>query len=245
MNQSSKFPPSFKTILMVFALVAASLFPAIVTLVAIRWEMTPAVTYPLGKIVMLAIPVIGWRMAGLGAKEMMARTGVFDKKWWVGFPHGLAIGGTMTLLYYFVLSGHIPETGLTEKMSSLGLLKTWPLAIAGLSLFNSAAEEYYWRSFLYPIYAEKTNDKLAVFINGTLFTLHHLVMLTVFFPIGFALLFALGTGAGGMLWAELRRRRISIVACWISHMIVDYVAMTIGCIAVAGLNGLLPKHLSP
>ena len=244
MKQSSKFLPSLNRPLIFFALATVSLFPAMVTLVAIRWEIAPAVTYPLGKIVMLAIPVIWWRMGGRGAHEIMAHTGIFDKKWWLGVPHGLAIGGAIMLLYYFVLSGHIPETGLTEKMSSLGLSKLWPLAVAGLALVNSAAEEYYWRSFLYPIYAEKTNAKRAVFINGVLFTLHHLVILTVFFSIGFALIFTLGTGIGGMLWAELRRRRISIVACWISHMIVDCVAMTIGCVSVAGLNGLVSKHLS-
>lgn len=219
-----------------FAVITATLFPAIITLIAIRWEIVPGFTYPLGKIIMLAIPVIWWRISGFGAREMIERSGLCDKKWWLGLPHGLVIGGAVALFYYGVLCGRLPNAGLMGKINSLGLEKTWTLVIIGLSLVNSAAEEYYWRSFLYPVFAEKTNPTFAVFLNGSLFTLHHLIVLTVYFPIGYAITFAFGTGIGGALWAELRRRRISILACWISHMIVDFTAMMIGCVSVVGLK---------
>jgi membrane protease YdiL (CAAX protease family) len=236
MNKNLSFRLLLKAPLLFFALTLVTVFPTIVTLVALRWQIIHRVTYPLGKGIMLGIPIVWWWVSGYQLHEIMDLAGLKDKKWWIGFPHGFLIGLPIIALYYLLLLGRVPDVGLTEKLRSLGLIKIWPLAILMLSIVNSAFEEYYWRSFLYPVYTDITNPKSAVFINGFFFTFHHLAIITIYFPLGFALFFALGTGIGGVLWAELRRRKINIIACWISHVIIDLIVMSIGCISICGLT---------
>ena len=236
MSKNSSFSSLLNTQLFFLALILATVYPAIVTLVALRWQVVHSISYPLGKVIMLGIPIVWWRGSGYSLHEILDLAGLNDKKWWIGFPHGFLIGLPVLALYYLFLRGRVPDVGLTERLRSLGLINIWPLVILMLSIVNSAFEEYYWRSFLYPVYTELTNPEAAVIINGFFFTFHHLVIITVYFPMGFALLFALGTGIGGALWAELRRRKINIIACWISHVIIDLIVMNIGCMLICGLT---------
>ncbi|MGA1865676.1 MAG: CPBP family intramembrane glutamic endopeptidase [bacterium] len=236
MSKNSSFSSLLNTQLFFLVLILVTVYPAILTLVALRWQVVHRISYPLGKLIMIGIPIVWWRGSGYQLNEILDLAGLKDKKWWIGFPHGFLIGLPVLALYYLLLQGRVPDVGLIERLSSLGLINIWPLVILMLSIINSAVEEYYWRSFLYPVYTELTNPGAAVIINGFFFTFHHLVIITVYFPMGFALLFALGTGIGGALWADLRRRKVSIVACWISHVIIDLIVMIIGCMSICGLT---------
>ena len=60
------------------------------------------------------------------------------------------------------------------------------------------------------------------------FTAHHLVVLSQFFPMEYALFFSLMVGIGGAFWSWLYQRHHTLLGPWFSHMIVDFAIFFIG-----------------
>ena len=74
--------------------------------------------------------------------------------------------------------------------------------------------------------------RMAHLIAGLAFASHHTVVLSQFFPMGWAVGFGLAVGLGGMFWSYLYRRQGTLLGCWISHMAADFAIMAIGARAI-------------
>jgi membrane protease YdiL (CAAX protease family) len=91
------------------------------------------------------------------------------------------------------------------------------------SLFHSLLEEYYWRWFVFRQLRHKMALWPAAVISAIAFTLHHIIVLGVFFQ-GAPWLVALLAGAiavGGIFWAWLFDRSDSVFDTWPSHLLID------------------------
>jgi membrane protease YdiL (CAAX protease family) len=100
-----------------------------------------------------------------------------------------------------------------------------------LSVAHSLFEEYYWRWFVFGTLKRHLSLAPAIAVSAAGFTLHHIVLLGVFFPGRFwslALPFALFVGVGGAFWAWLYHRSGSLIAAWLSHALVDAAIMVVG-----------------
>jgi membrane protease YdiL (CAAX protease family) len=91
------------------------------------------------------------------------------------------------------------------------------------SLFHSLLEEYYWRWFVFQQLERVVPLGIAIVVSGLAFTLHHIVVLAVYFhgqPI-LIVAFASAIAIGGFFWAWLYHRSGSIFDTWISHLLID------------------------
>jgi membrane protease YdiL (CAAX protease family) len=117
-----------------------------------------------------------------------------------------------------------------------------PSGFVQLALFicvaHSLFEEYYWRWFVFGWLKRYLPLSGAVALSAAGFTLHHIVILGVFFPGRFwslAVPFSLCVGVGGAFWAYLYHRSGSLLAPWLSHILVDAAIMMVGYVMVQPL----------
>ena len=68
----------------------------------------------------------------------------------------------------------------------------------------------------------------VVLVGGVLFGLHHIFALLGLFPWPLALLFMSGTMLAGAVWTWMRVRGLSIIDCYVSHILADLAIMWIG-----------------
>jgi membrane protease YdiL (CAAX protease family) len=97
------------------------------------------------------------------------------------------------------------------------------LLAAFYSLFHSLLEEYYWRWFVFRQLKRLSPLWVAIVISALGFTAHHVIVLHVFFkdaPLLVALL-SVAVGVGGCFWARLYARTGSLLAPWLSHLLID------------------------
>jgi membrane protease YdiL (CAAX protease family) len=154
----------------------------------------------------------------------------------IGFA--LAVSVAMYLLYFLVVQD-IPtvreETPakIHAKVQQFGADS--PLAFIVMALLiscgHSLLEEYYWRWFVYKRMRLYLSMWVSIVLSSIGFTLHHVVILGVFFPENFWLLalpFSICVGVGGGVWAWIYERSGSLVAAWLSHCLIDAAIMGIG-----------------
>jgi membrane protease YdiL (CAAX protease family) len=110
-----------------------------------------------------------------------------------------------------------------------------PAGFVQVALFicvvHSLFEEYYWRWFVFDGLKRYLPLGAAVAVSALGFTLHHVVILGVFFPGQFwslAVPLSLCVGIGGAFWAFLYHRSGSLYASWLSHALVDAAIMVVG-----------------
>jgi membrane protease YdiL (CAAX protease family) len=110
-----------------------------------------------------------------------------------------------------------------------------PAGFVQVALFicvvHSLFEEYYWRWFVFGGLKRHLPLGAAVAVSALGFTLHHVIILGVFFPGQFwwlALPLSLCVGIGGAFWAFLYHRSGSLYASWLSHALVDAAIMVVG-----------------
>lgn len=166
----------------------------------------------------------------------------FTAPTWRGIPlaigFALLVGVSMFVLYFAVVQ-HIPavrdETPdkIHAKVQQFGAdspLRFLILAI-GISVGHSLLEEYYWRWFLFGRLRLHLPISASIVLTGIGFMLHHIVILSVFFPGHFWLLalpFSVCVGIGGGVWAWIYERSDSLYAPWLSHCLIDGAIMGIG-----------------
>lgn len=102
-----------------------------------------------------------------------------------------------------------------------------PVAIV-FSLFHALFEEYFWRWFVFGGLQLRLSDVAASIVGSLGFTLHHVIVLSQFFPAPLVALGSLGVFAGGLIWCRLYRDTRSLGAAWISHAVVDLTLFAIG-----------------
>lgn len=218
-------------------LAVAALVPATGSLVAIYLEIAHFVTFPLGKIAMVALPIIIWRRARLTRGELLAEAGLTGNRRGpgpVGLLSGAVVAGVVLAAWYGFFAGRIGTEAVRTKAASLGIVDYYLPFAAFVCLANSLLEEYFFRAFLLGRTRRLARSRhLLALSNGAVFGLHHVFVLAavVDSPVTVAVL-VLGTVLGGYHWSMLRLRGYSIVDCWISHLMADAAIMWIGWEAI-------------
>ena len=205
------------------------LLPGVSSLVSITLEIYPVILYPLFQVIMLAVPVIVWMRSGQSRLQIREAAGLKRTNCLHGLVSGALMAGVIIAGYYTVFGSLIDPAPVLEKVNSLGLRKWyWVMAVV-MSLWNSLYEEYYWRSFLASQLGQRTRSTLLIcIIGGSMFGLHHLVVLLTLFDLPMVMLFTFGTMVAGAAWTWMRLRGQSIWDCYISHIIADLAVFYLG-----------------
>lgn len=191
----------------------------------IEQESLRSLVYFGSKIVVNAIPLV-WVFAI--RREPLRWPAVTRHALVTGLISGVVIGGSIVALYYVVFSGRIAADALLAKAGAYGAVEHFYLFAAFLCIGNSGMEEYYWRWFVYRGLRNFMPVGAAVVVSSLGFTLHHIVVLSAYFPnVGFVVLLNVGVFVGGCVWALLYEKRRSIVGPWVSHFIVDAAIMVV------------------
>lgn len=215
----------------------ACLLPTFVTLLYFEWAQespssTQQLIYSVAKVVQFSLPVawVAWversslRLPSLGGQGVG-----------LGLLLGIAIGGAMWGLYLLLAESPLMSEALVpvqKKVAQIGIDTVWRFAAVGVfyALFHSLLEEYYWRWFIFGRMRRLIPVGMAIVISAIAFALHHIIVLWHYFshaPL-VALLFSVGVGVGGAMWAALYHRSRSLIGPWLSHLLVDAAIFTIG-----------------
>jgi len=136
---------------------------------------------------------------------------------------GITVVAGMFVLMKTPLGDIVKSSGdnIKEKVEDLGMLEHYVLFSIFLSLVNSFVEEYYWRWFAYGNIRRLMPLAWAHVIAALAFASHHILVVSHFFPIGFALFIGSSVGIGGLIWSLLYQRYNTILGPWICHVIID------------------------
>ncbi len=148
-----------------------------------------------------------------------------------GVLFGLAVVGLMMLLIKLTPLGLVVDDNagrIAERIEDLGMAKHFILFALLISVAHAALEEFYWRWFVFGQSCKVMPVGLAYLIAALGFASHHVVILSQFFPLGWA--FALGAcvGIGGAVWSWIYRRYNSLLGAWVCHMLIDLGIMWVG-----------------
>ncbi|MDP8217138.1 MAG: CPBP family intramembrane metalloprotease [Candidatus Theseobacter exili] len=205
------------------------LFPALLTFVSFTLQIGYPWTYGSGKVFMVIIPLfVFWRKA-YTRREIVKELGIIRTKGLLGLSVGLLFASVILLLYYIIFKPLLNPDNLIEKITSLGLDGFyWPMCVF-LGCINSFVEEFYWRGFLANLLSRRiASILLASLLAGVLFGLHHVFPLLHYFTWPQALLFSVGTVIASFIWTLMRLRGVSIIDCYISHIIADFSIFWVG-----------------
>lgn len=180
--------------------------------------------FGLVKIHLIAWPVIGTVFI---LRESMRRP---SPSWDVRF-HTLipgAVIGVVVVAAMFVLMqtpiGDIVRSSggrIREKVDDLGVLEHYISFSIFISVINSLIEEYYWRWFAYGNIRRVMSLGWAHAVAALAFAAHHIVVVSQFFPIGFALFVGFSVGVGGLIWSLMYQKYNTILGPWLCHIIID------------------------
>lgn len=190
--------------------------------------------YLVGKSVQFLFPLV---YAALWQRERLrwqrpAITGLA-----LGLGFGLLVAAGMFALYFGWLRtspwmaqtpgqiwARLERFHVASRVGYLGLA-------LGYCLGHSFLEEYYWRWFVFAGLRRYLPLAAAVALSALGFTLHHAVVLGAYFPGRFmtmALPLSICVGVGGAVWALIYARGGSLLAPWLSHLLVDAAIMVLG-----------------
>jgi membrane protease YdiL (CAAX protease family) len=214
-------------------------FPTALTLayfvlLAGRQRALVQAVYTAGKAIQFGFPLAwtAWSTGRIPRPSWPGRRGAG-----IGLAFGLAVLAAALALHGAVLrSGGVLDGGVTEavqaKVAAFGV--TSPLRFLTLgafySLLHSAAEEYYWRWFVFGELRRAFGESTALVASSAACAAHHVIILGTFFgwtsPWTPAL--TLAVAAGGAFWAWLYHRSGSLLGPWIGHMLVDAAIFAVG-----------------
>ena len=147
---------------------------------------------------------------------------------------GLASGAAISLLVVLVMLTPIGKLvtssagSIRERSEHLGVMQYyWAFAIF-LSFVHSLIEEYYWRWFAYGGLRRVVSPMSAAVISAAAFGSHHVIITGQLMSWPLGLVCGTGIAAGGFVWALLYKRYRSLLAPWLSHIVIDLTVMTIG-----------------
>jgi membrane protease YdiL (CAAX protease family) len=201
------------------------LLPGAVSLLAIDMQLLLPWSYIVGKALMVALPLIIWYHSPKPWPQLRLDIGLTRT---CGLP-GLTIGIGFALAIYtsvqLYFAHHIAVDPIINQLIALDLREHYWRAALFFSFANAFMEEYYFRAFLVSQTLDITRRPVIVSaINGGFFCVHHLVILVTMLPIAQAIFLSLATAAAGFTWAfvrTVRTRPVSIIDCYISHIIAD------------------------
>ena len=218
-------------------LLVAALLPTFAAwLYFVVWAHTPwmRVLYAAAKVVQGALPLLGWwvlrmeRRPAWAARPGAALAGIFS---------GGAIGAVVLLAFAGPLPAWLPLDEAAARIHRLlgdfgaaTPLRYLLLALA-LSVAHSLFEEYYWRWFLLGQLALRLPFAASLPLASLAFASHHWIVVDSFLGGGHRVtttLLTLMVAMGGGLWGWLFHRHRSLLAPWLSHLLVDGALMAVG-----------------
>jgi membrane protease YdiL (CAAX protease family) len=214
-------------------------FPSLVTLayfVVLAGQPVPApqAAYVAGKAVQFAFPLL-WVMAVTRRRPRPAWPVGGDLLAGAGF--GVFVFVLMLALYHGVFKpldvfAGAPTEAIRAKVRSFGVTGGGSFLALGLfySVCHSLLEEYYWRWFVYGQLRRVGAVGVALVVSSVGFTAHHVIVLAVYFGwcSVWTYVFSAAVAVGGAVWAWLYERSGSLVAPWVSHLLVDAAIFTVG-----------------
>ena len=107
-------------------------------------------------------------------------------------------------------------------------LKFWVFA-AWLCVINSLLEEVVFRWYV-DTRLKSIGISTAVLlpISASIFTAHHIIVLSAYFSWPLVVLGSVGVFCGGLIWSLLRLTFTTVLPGWISHALVDVSVVLIG-----------------
>ncbi|MFM9069631.1 MAG: CPBP family intramembrane glutamic endopeptidase [Planctomycetota bacterium] len=154
----------------------------------------------------------------------------------LGVAFGLSVAVATVALFYL-----LPEDAewfvqaramIRAKVVGLGVNSSGRFLLLGLfyAIGHSAAEEYYWRWFVFRGLTKVVQRPAALLISSLGFMAHHVILLGTF--CGFAhpatWCGSLAVAVGGYVWALLYDRSGRLLGPWLSHLLVDAGLFSVG-----------------
>jgi membrane protease YdiL (CAAX protease family) len=199
------------------------------------------VLYGAAKILQASLPLLGWWVLGMDRRPAWrGRRGAVL----AGILTGIAVGALNLAAYASPLGAWAPIATAPGRI--LQTLVAFDLATParylalalGLSLAHSLFEEYYWRWFLLDQLQRRLPAPLALTLASLAFASHHFIVVDSFLGgahrLTVTLPATLGVAVVGALWGWLFDRYRTLLAPWISHLLVDAAVMAIGWQMVFG-----------
>lgn len=227
LQRSPRLSPHLSALLALLLIVPAQMIGTLMSLVIAPGTIGQTVLF-LTKSWMLLLP-IAWFLWVDRQPVSVPKPG--QRELIAGTILGLAMG-TIILAAYWLIGRHwIDSAEVRREAQRVGVLMP-VLYLAGASFWifiNSLLEEYVWRWFVYRKCEVLVPDMAAVFLSALLFTLHHVIDLSVYFTdwrvIGLG---SLAVFAAGATWSGCYLVYRSIWASYVSHLLAD------GAIALVG-----------
>ncbi len=221
---------------LLFALVLPSLATWLYFIVFAGRGAVMAWTYAICKVVQFALPVV-WVIGVCGdwpeVRRLFARRGLA-----LGIAFGVAVFAGMMLVFHGQLCNSPimaqAPAQIWSKIAAFGIQS--PTAFLGMALFysgiHSFLEEYYWRWFVFGQLRRALPVAAAVTVSSIGFASPHVILLADYLPAEHfwtaTIFFSFCVAVGGAVWAWLYHRFGSLLAPWLSHMLVDAALMWIG-----------------
>jgi membrane protease YdiL (CAAX protease family) len=218
-------------------LVAAASFPIVAAwLYFVVCVNTPwmRLLYAGCKVAQAAIPLLGWWVLGMERQRPWSR---IRGAMVAGLVSGIALGGGILALRAGPLAGWAPLAAaagpIRQRLVDLGAATParYLLLALALSVAHSLFEELYWRWFLLGQLQRRMPLPAALVLAGCAFAAHHWIVIDSFLAGRHRLvatLLTLSVAAAGVFWGWLFQRYHSLVAPWISHLLVDAALMALG-----------------
>lgn len=150
---------------------------------------------------------------------------------WPGIGFGLFVCALMVTLIKLTPLGAVIDNNtekIAEGITALGIRNHYILFAVFISFLHSALEEFYWRWFVFGRLRVVVPVGMAYLLAAIGFCSHHIVILSQFFHIGWALFLGICVGIGGAFWSWLYQKYGSLWGSWASHMLVDLAIMWVG-----------------
>lgn len=222
-------------------LVVAALLPTLAAwLYFVVWAHTPwmRVLYVASKIVQGALPLLGWWVLKMEERPSWSARPSERRR---AALAGLISGGVLSAAILLAFAGPLPAwLPLDEAAARIHRLLVdfdaasptrYLLLALALSVAHSLFEEYYWRRFLLGELALRLPFALALPLASLAFASHHWIVVDSFLGGEHRVtttVLTLMVAAGGGLWGWLFRRHRTLVAPWLSHLLVDGSLMAVG-----------------
>ena len=117
---------------------------------------------------------------------------------------------------------------IAQRIRDLGVADHFLWFALYISSVHAALEEFYWRWFVFGQAQRVMRLPLAYLVSALAFASHHIVILSQFFPLGWAFVLGACVAIGGAVWSWLSYRYNSLFGAWVSHMIIDFGLMWVG-----------------
>ncbi|MGG6296886.1 CPBP family intramembrane glutamic endopeptidase [Leptolyngbya sp. AN02str] len=190
-----------------------------------------AIAYTLSRLLLLGLPLVWWWRNSREFASLQF-TPPTRAHWRAGLGWGLAMAGIILATYVGLGRTWISPEAVRQQAQAVGITSPamFLMGAAYFSLLNAVVEEYVWRWFVYDQWERLLGHASGLAMLGAAlwFTLHHILALAAYTPIGVVVLGSVGVFVAGMIWCECYRRYRSIWPSYISHVLADLAIALVG-----------------